>query len=113
MPILDGIKAKLADHLQTLVSQMSLGTSGGQASRRDGGSGNVALSTTPTVQRVDDRTISANAIFTTEMISSADVKEVVLHGATPLDNPAFRASFVPISKNTTNEIRVDVVMEVR
>jgi hypothetical protein len=113
MPILDGIKAKLTDHLQTLITQMSLGTSGGQASRRDGGSGNVALSTTPVVQRVDDRTVSANAIFTTDMISAANIKEVVLHGATPLDNPAFRASFVPISKNATNEIRVDVVMEVR
>ncbi len=113
MPILDGIKAKLTDHLQTLITQMSLGTSGGQASRRDGGSGNVALSTTPVVQRVDDRTVSANAIFTTDMISAANIKEVVLHGATPLDNQAFRASFVPISKNATNEIRVDVVMEVR
>ena len=113
MPILDGIKAKLADHLQGLLTQISLGTSGGQASRRDGGAGNVVFSTTPPVQRVDDRTISANAIFSTDLISSSDVKEVVLHGATPLDNPAFRASFVPISKNATNEIRVDIVMEVR
>ena len=113
MPILDGIKAKLTDHLQTLITQMSLGTSGGQSSRRDGGTGNVAFTTTPVVQRVDDRTISVNALFSTDMISSNDVKEIVIHGATPLDNPAFRSSFVPISKNSSNEIRVDVIMEVR
>lgn len=113
MPVLDQIKAKLAEHLQSLVSKMSLGTSGGRATTRDGGAGNVAFSVTPTVQRIDDRTVSVTGIFDTQLIAASDVKEVVVHGATPLDNPAFRASFVPISKNQTTEIRVDVVMEVR
>ena len=113
MPVLDGIKAKLAAHLQTLVTQMSLGTAGGEATSRDGGAGNVAFSVMPTVQRIDDRTISVTGTFDTTLISPSDIKEVVVHGNTPLDNPAFRASFVPISKNATNEIRVDVIMEVR
>ena len=113
MPVLDGVKAKLAAHLQTLVTQMSIGTAGGEATSRDGGAGNVAFSVTPTVQRIDDRTVSITGIFDTTLISPNDIKEVVIHGATPLDNPAFRASFVPISKNATNEIRVDVIMEVR
>ena len=113
MPVLDGIKAKLAAHLQTLVTQMSLGTAGGEATSRDGGAGNVAFSVTPTVQRIDDRTISISGLFDTQLISANEIKEVVVHGATPLDNPAYRASFVPISKNSTNEIRIDIVMEVR
>ena len=113
MPVLDGIKAELAAHLQTLVTKMSLGTIGGRATSRDGVAGNVAFSVTPTVQRIDDRAVSITGIFDTQHIASNDVKEVVLHGATPLDSPAFRASFIPISKNATNEIRIDVVMEVR
>ena len=92
---------------------MSLGTTGGRATTRDGGAGNVAFSVTPTVQRLDDRVISVTGTFDTQLISADDVKEIVLHGATVLDNPTFRASFVPISKNQTTEIRVDVVMEVR
>lgn len=113
MPVLDQVKAKLAEHLQSLVSQMSLGTTGGRATTRDGGAGNVAFSVTPTVQRIDDRVVSITGTFDTQLISADDVKEVVIHGATVLDNPAFRASFVPISKNQTTEIRVDVVMEVK
>ena len=113
MPVLDGIKAKLTAHLQTLVSQMSLGTAGGEATSRDGGAGNVAFSVTPTVQRLDDRVISISGIFDTQMISANDIKEVVIHGAPTLDSPAYRSSFIPISKNSTNEIRVDIVMEVR
>ena len=113
MPVLDGIKAKLASHLQTLTTQMSLGTAGGQSSSRDGGVGNVAFTVTPTVQKIDARTISISGLFTTAQISANDGKEVSVHGTTPLDNPAFRTSFLPISKNATNEIHVDIVMEVR
>tara|TARA_R110002110_G_scaffold35277_3_gene119304 strand:- start:3105 stop:3446 length:342 start_codon:yes stop_codon:yes gene_type:complete len=113
MPVLDGVKAELVAHLQTLITQMSLGTTGGEATSRDGGAGNVAFSVTPTVQRLDDRSISVSGLFDTQLISANQIKELVIHGATPLDTPAYRASFLPISKNSTNEIRIDIVMEVR
>tara|TARA_R100000329_G_scaffold147104_1_gene134385 strand:- start:1574 stop:1915 length:342 start_codon:yes stop_codon:yes gene_type:complete len=113
MPVLDGIKAELAKHLESVVKKMSLGTTGGRATSKDGGAGNVAFTVTPTVQRIDDRAISITGVFDTQLVSASDVKEVVVHGATPLDHPAFRASFVPISKNETTEVRVDVVMEVK
>jgi len=41
------------------------------------------------------------------------LKELALHGDTALDTPAYRATFMPINKGSTNEIRVDVLMEVR
>jgi hypothetical protein len=113
MPVLDGIKAQLATHLATLVSKMSLGTTGGSASSRDGGVGSPAFTVAPIVQRIDDRTVSISGTFDTSLISAEDIKEVSVHGASTIDNPAFRTSFHPISKNATNEIRVDVVMEVR
>lgn len=113
MPVLDGIKAELAAHLQTLVTKMSLGTTGGSSSSRDGGVGSSAFTVSPIVQRIDDRTISISGTFDTSLISAEDIKEVSVHGATTIDNPAYRTSFHPISKNATNEIRVDIVMEVR
>ena len=113
MPVLDGIKAQLATHLQTLVTKMSIGTAGGDSSSRDGGLGKQAFTTTPTVQRIDDRSIVISASFDTSMVSAQDIKEVSIHGASQIDNPAYRSTFHPISKNSTNEIRVDVVMEVR
>ena len=45
--------------------------------------------------------------------SSQAIKEVALHGDTVLDTPSYRATFLPINKNSTNEIKVDVLMEVR
>ena len=113
MPVLDSLKAALADHLSTMVTRMTLGSSGGDASSRDGGAGTPQLTTTPQVSKIDDRTVAISAIFNTQQTSSQDLKELALHGDTALDTPAYRATFMPINKGSTNEIRVDVLMEVR
>ena len=113
MPTLDGIKAALTDHLQGLIKNITLGATGGDASSRDGGAGNPQLSETPCIQRIDDRTVSFSAVFDTTKTSANAIKEVVMHGQTALDNAAYRASFLPITKDTTNEIRVDILVEVR
>ncbi len=113
MPTLDGIKASLTDHLQGLIKKITLGSTGGEATSRDGGAGNAQISVAPSIQRIDDRTVSFTAVFDTTLTSSNAIKEIVMHGETSLDNPAYRASFLPITKDTTNEIRVDVLVEVR
>ena len=113
MPVLDSIKSALADHLSTLVTRMTLGASGGGAARRDGGAGCPQITITPTVTKIDDRTISVSGIFDTSQTSSQTIKELVLHGDTALDTPAYRATFMPIDKTAYNEVRVDVLMEVR
>tara|TARA_R110000824_G_scaffold176199_4_gene355044 strand:+ start:71 stop:412 length:342 start_codon:yes stop_codon:yes gene_type:complete len=113
MPILDSLKSALTDHLSTLVTRMTLGSSGGDASSRDGGAGTPQITVTPQVTKIDDRTIAVTANFDTQQTSSQAIKEVALHGDTILDTPSYRATFLPINKNSTNEIRVDVLMEVR
>ena len=113
MPILDSLKSALTDHLSTLVTRMTLGSSGGDASSRDGGAGTPQITVTPQVTKIDARTIAVTANFDTQQTSSQSIKEVVLHGGTALDTPSYRATFLPIDKNTTNEIKVDVLMEVR
>lgn len=113
MPILDSLKSALTDHLSTLVTRMTLGSSGGDASSRDGGAGTPQITVTPQVTKIDDRTIAVTANFDTQQTSSQAIKEVALHGDTVLDTPSYRATFLPINKNSTNEIRVDVLMEVR
>ena len=113
MPILDSLKSALTDHLSTLVTRMTLGSSGGDASSRDGGAGTPQITVTPQVTKIDDRTIAITANFDTQQTSSQAIKEVALHGDTVLDTPAYRDNFLPINKNGTNEIRVDVLMEVR
>jgi hypothetical protein len=92
---------------------MTLGSSGGDASSRDGGAGTPQITVTPQVTKIDDRTIAVTANFDTQQTSSQAIKEVALHGDTILDTPSYRATFLPINKNSTNEIRVDVLMEVR
>jgi len=65
------------------------------------------------IQKIDERTLSMTAIFDSQLTTDQTISEVVLHGDNPLDTPAFRATFMPITKNTTNEVRIDVLMEVR
>lgn len=113
MPVLDSLKAALTDHLSTIVTRMTLGSSGGDASSRDGGAGSPQLTVIPQVVKIDDRTVAISATFDAQQTSSQSLKEIVLHGDTALDTPAYRATFLPITKDTTNEIRVDVLMEVR
>ena len=113
MPVLDSLKSALTDHLSTLVTRMTLGSSGGDASSRDGGAGTPQITGIPQVTKIDDRTIAVTANFDTQQTSSEAIKEVALHGDTALDTPAYRATFLPVDKSSTNEIRVDVLMEVR
>lgn len=113
MPVLDPIKAALTDHLQTLIKKMTIGYGNTQASNRDGGSGNPLFSNNVEIQKIDERTLSMTAIFDSQLTTDQTISEVVLHGDNPLDTPAFRATFMPITKNTTNEVRIDVLMEVR
>ena len=113
MPVLDPLKAALTDHLQTLIMKCSLGSGGNDASSRDGGAGNTKMSKDTVIQRLDDRTISVSALFDTQLASEQAITEVVLHGTNPLDTPSFRATFMPINKNGTNEVRVDILMEIR
>ncbi len=113
MPVLDSLKSALTDHLSTLVTRMTLGSSGGDASSRDGGAGTPQITVIPQVTKIDDRTIAVTANFDTQQTSSEAIKEVALHGDTALDTPAYRATFLPVDKSSTNEIRVDVLMEVR
>tara|TARA_B100001113_G_scaffold315765_1_gene282164 strand:+ start:83 stop:424 length:342 start_codon:yes stop_codon:yes gene_type:complete len=113
MPVLDPIKAALTDHLQTLIKKMTIGSGNTQASSRDGGSGNPLFSKSVEIQRVDERTLSLTALFDSQLSTEQSISEVVLHGDNPLDTPAFRATFMPITKNTSNEVRIDILMEVR
>ena len=113
MPVLDSLKSALTDHLSTLVTRMTLGSSGGDASSRDGGAGTPQITVIPQVTKIDDRTIAGTANFDTQQTSSEAIKEVALHGDTALDTPAYRATFLPVDMSSTNEIRVDVLMEVR
>ncbi len=113
MPVLDPLKAALTDHLQTLVKKVSLGSSGHSSSSRNGGGGNIQFTKTAQVQRIDERTVSISAMFDSQEISAQEIKEIVVHGDNALDTPSYRTTFLPIRKNGTNEIRVDVLMEVR
>ena len=113
MPVLDSLKSALTDHLSTLVTRMTLGSSGGDASSRDGGAGTPQITTTPQVTKIDDRTVVVTANFDSQLSSSQSLKEIALHGDTALDTPAYRATFLPITKDSTNEVRVDVLLEVR
>jgi hypothetical protein len=113
MPVLDPLKAALTDHLQTLIKKCALGSGSSNASSRDGGAGNTQMTQNVVIQRLDDRTISFSAFFDSQQTSEQNLTEVVLHGTNALDSPSFRATFMPITKNTTNEVRVDILMEVR
>ena len=113
MPVLDSLKAALTDHLKTLISGVSLGSSGGNSSSRDSGVGNGQLTVVPEVTRIDDRTIAITALFDTQQISSSQIMELAIHGDTSLDTPAFRSTFLPIKKDSNTEVRIDVLMEVR
>ena len=63
----------------------------------------------PSIQRIDDRTVSFTAVFDTTKTSANAIKEVVMHGNST-DMAAYRASFGFITKDN-NEIRVDILVE--
>ena len=97
MPILDTLKSSLTDHLSTLITRMTLGSTGGDSSSKDGGAGNPQITVTPNVRRIDDRTLSISATFDTSLPFKKNEYNFVFLSCLVISARTFNISTIVIS----------------
>jgi hypothetical protein len=96
------------------INEMTIGFDGTPATSSDGAAGRPAVTITPTVKILDNATLLVEGTLTTADSFDESLKEVYvqLRGATGF-TPITRHVFRPISKNTNNELMIQLIVEVK
>lgn len=114
MPVSDHIKRVLLDTLVSNINEMVIGFDGTPATSSDGATGRPALTINPTVRIVDDNTILVEGFIpATEAFDDA-IKEVYIQfrGSNSF-TPVARHTILPVTKTTRNELRIQLLIEVK
>ena len=114
MPANDHLKRLMAETVASNINEMVIGFDGTPATSSDGSAGRPAVTLTPTVTIVDNSTLLVEASLTTANTFDETLKEVYVQlrgtsGFTPITRHVFR----PITKSSSNEIKIQLVIEIR
>mgnify|MGYP003112754035 FL=1 len=117
MPILIEAHRYLTETLAGKINQMVFGFDGSSSTSDDGGAGRPSVVVTPSVQVLDEHTISVEGKLDTTVAFTTPIREVVLQYKNPSDStdilPIFRYTVQPVTKNSGNELKFSILVEVR
>jgi hypothetical protein len=90
-----------------------LGFDGTPATSDDGSAGRPAITLVPTVTILDDSTLLVQAVLPQTQSFTEQIKEVYLQlrGASSF-TPVSRFTIKPITKTTSNEVKIEITIEV-
>ena len=114
MPASDHLKRLMIETIANNINEMTIGFDGTPATSSDGAAGRPAITITPTVKILDNATLLVEGTLSTADSFDESLKEVYvqLRGATGF-TPITRHVFRPISKNTNNELMIQLIVEVK
>tara|TARA_R110002020_G_scaffold212411_1_gene419013 strand:- start:492 stop:839 length:348 start_codon:yes stop_codon:yes gene_type:complete len=115
MPILNGIKRKLAETLKDNISSVVIGFDTTPATSFDGALGQPAATLTPTVRLVDDSTVLVEARLPMSDAYNRSISEVFIQykDSTSTFVPVARFTIRPIVKDSSTEAVLTILLEVR
>tara|TARA_R110002020_G_scaffold161553_1_gene346824 strand:+ start:360 stop:704 length:345 start_codon:yes stop_codon:yes gene_type:complete len=113
MPVSNHLRRLLVKTIADNINEVTLGFDGTTATPSDGAAGRPAITLTPTVTIVDDDTLLVEAILPFADSFDETIKEVYVQfrGASSF-TPIGRFTTRPITKTTTNELVIQIVIEV-
>tara|TARA_X000001382_G_scaffold97954_1_gene72318 strand:+ start:4817 stop:5161 length:345 start_codon:yes stop_codon:yes gene_type:complete len=113
MPISNHIRRLLIETIRDNINEVVLGFDGTPATSDDGSAGRPAITLTPTVTIVDDGTLLIEATLPHTETFTEPIKEVYIQtrGATSF-TPVSRFTIKPITKNNSNEVKIEITIEV-
>lgn len=90
-----------------------MGFDGTPATSDDGSAGRPAITLVPTVTILDDSTLLVQAVLPQTQSFTEQIKEVYLQlrGASSF-TPVSRFTIKPITKTTSNEVKIEITIEV-
>ena len=113
MPVSNHLRRLLVQTIADNINEVTLGFDGTTATSSDGAAGRPAITLTPTVTIIDDDTLLVEAILPFADSFDETIKEVYVQfrGATSF-TPIGRFTTRPITKTSTNELVVQITIEV-
>jgi hypothetical protein len=113
MPISDYMRRLLLDTLADNINEVILGFDGTPATTDDGAAGRPAITLTPTITIVDDTSLLVEAKLPYDTTFTDKIKEVYIQfrGATEF-TPVARYTINPITKSSSNELKIQIAIEV-
>ena len=114
MPASDHLKRLMIETIADNINEMTIGFDGTPATSSDGSAGRPAVTLTPSVKILDNSTLLVEGTLTTANTFDESLKEVYvqLRGATGF-TPITRHVFRPINKTDTNEVIIQLIVEVK
>jgi len=114
MPASDHLKRLMIETIASSINEMVIGYDGTPATSSDGAAGRPALTITPSIKILDNATLLVEGTLTTADSFDETLKEVYVqlrgtNGFTPITRHVFR----PILKSSSNEINIQLIVEVK
>ena len=114
MAVSNNLKRILTETIASNINEIVFGFDGTPATSSDGSIRRPAVTVTPTVTVIDTGTLLIEATLPTSESFNDSIKEVHLRlrgssGFTPISRHSIR----PIVKDSSNEIKVQIIMEVK
>ena len=114
MPSSDHLKRLMIETIADNINEMVIGFDGTPATSSDGAAGRPAVTIKPTIKILDNATLLVEGTLTTADSFDESLKEVHVQlrgtsGFTPITRHVFR----PITKSSTNELILQLIIEVR
>ena len=114
MPANDHLKRLMIETIADNINEMVIGFDSTPATSSDGSAGRPAITITPTVRIMDNSTLLVEGNLTTADTFDETLKEVFvqLRGTSGF-TPITRHVFNPIKKTSTNEVVIQLMIEVK
>ena len=109
----DHLKMLLLDTIADNINEVIVGFDGTPATSSDGAAGRPALTLTPTITVIDDTTLLVEANLGTDQAFDESLKEVYLQMRGTTSIPIARYVIRPVTKTSNNEMKIELLIEVK
>ena len=113
MPVSNHLRRLLLQTIADTINEVVIGFDGTPATSDDGAAGRPAVSLTPTVTIIDDTALLVEATLDTTNTFTDKIREVYIQYRGTSDfTPVARYTTKPITKSNTNELHIEILIEV-
>ncbi len=114
MPVNTHLKRLMIETIADNINEITLGFDGTPATANDGSAGRPALTLTPTIKILDNSNLLIEADIPTSYSFDESLKEVYLQiRGTDSFTPVTRHVFRPLLKTSNNEMKIQMILEVK
>lgn len=113
IPVSDYVKRLLLETLADNINEVILGFDGTPATSDDGSAGRPAITLVPRVTIVDDTSLLVEAILPYTQTFNDNIREVYIQFRDTTEfTPVARYTIAPINKSNSNELKIQIAIEV-